>query len=395
VPDLVARRCPVCDAAPADLLYAQHFSGFDGGALLTGYDVVTCRACGTVYADHIPSQDAFDRYYAEMSKYEYGDKAGRESPHDLGRFAAMADACLPHMPPRARVLDIGCATGGLLDALRARGAGTVHGLDPSAACARAAKALYDIDVSVGTLGALPPLPAPFDLVSLVGVVEHVRDVRIALERVRGLLAPDGMVFVEVPDAEGFADWPGPPFQEFSVEHVNFLSATSTTNLMGVCGFVPIFCERTAREWAPDSTAPVVYGLFRRSEQAIPPRPDATGLEGVQRYVQKCAAEEGAVAARLASQLTAGEKLCVWGAGTHTQRLVATGVLDPRRIVMIVDGNAHYQGRTLGGAPIVAPAELTGRSEPILISSRTYQREMVTKLRDELKLPNRLITLYDL
>lgn len=391
--DSVTRACPVCDAMVADTLYAQRFAAFDAGALLDGYEVVACRGCGTVYADGIPSQDAFDRYYAEMSKYEYADKAGRESPHDLGRFAAMADACMPHLSPNARVLDIGCATGGLLDAVRQRGAGTVHGLDPSAACARAAKALYGINVSVGTLSALPSLPTPFDLVSLVGVIEHVRDVRTALERVRTLLTPDGVVFVEVPDAEGFADWPGPPFQEFSVEHVNFFSATSTMNLMRASGFAPVFCERTARECAPGSTSPVVYGLFRRTDATIPWRRDMTGSAGVRRYVEQCSAEEDLVALRLAEQL-AGGTLCVWGAGTHTQRLVAAGILDPARIVMIADANAHYQGRTLRGVPIVAPSDLAQRAEPILISSRTYQREMVTMLRDVLKLPNRLITLYD-
>lgn len=377
------------------MVYEQRFATVDAGALLDGYDVVVCTRCGMVYADGIPEQDAFDRYYAEMSKYEYADRAGRESPYDLARFAAMADACAPHIALHgARVLDIGCATGGLLAAFRERGATLVHGLDPSAACARAAAQLYGIDVAVGALGALPPLPAPFDVVSLVGVVEHVRDVRPALDRVRALLTPQGSVFVEVPDAEGFADWTGPPFQEFSVEHVNFLTVASTTRLFAACGFVPVFCKRTAREWAPASVAPVVYGLFRHADAAALPGFDATGRTGVERYVAKGRADERHVAGKLAAQLGPGERLAVWGAGTHTQRLIAAGILDPARIALIADSNAHYQGRTLRGVPIVPPAALAGRAEPILISSRTYQREMVEQVRDALHLPNRLITLYD-
>ncbi len=392
---LASRDCPVCHGKARDLLYRQRFAGFDSDGLLDGYDVVVCAHCGFVYADSIPAQAAFDRYYAAMSKYEYADREGLETSLDLARFAAMAEVCVPHLvADRARVLDVGCATGGLLAAFRDRGVQHVHGLDPSPACAIAAGRLYGIPVSVGTLGTHPAMPAPFDLVALVGVVEHVCDIRSALLGVRGLLAGDGLVFVEVPDAEGFADWPGPPFQEFSVEHVNFLTVRSTMNLMAACGYSAVFCERTAREWAPGSTAPVVYGLFRRTDTELPPVPDASGREGIVRYVEQCGGEEAAVSARLAVQRMDGERICVWGAGTHTQRLIAAGILDPAGIVLIADANAHYHGRSLRGVPVVSPDEIAGHGEPILVSTRAYQRDIVARIRDELQLPNRLITLYD-
>lgn len=393
--ELASRDCPVCGGKVRELLYRQRFAGFDAGGLLDGYDVVVCRECGMVYADGIPAQAAFDRYYAAMSKYEHADREGLETPHDLARFAAMAEACMPHLTAgRARVLDVGCATGGLLAAFRDRGVSEVHGLDPSPACAAAAGRLYGIPVTVGALGALPAMPAPFDLVMLVGVVEHVRDIRSALLAVRGLLAAEGLVFVEVPDTQGFADWPGPPFQEFSVEHVNFLTARSTVSLMAGCGFSSVFCERTAREWAPGSTAPVVYGLFRRTDTELPPVPDESGRAGIERYVGECGREEAAVAARLAAQRGDGERICVWGAGTHTQRLIAAGILDPADVVLIADANAHYHGRSLCGVPVVAPGELAAHGEPILVSTRAYQREIVARIRGELGLSNRLITLYD-
>ncbi|MBX9929278.1 MAG: class I SAM-dependent methyltransferase [Gemmatimonadaceae bacterium] len=390
----VPRVCPTCDHDARTLLYPQRFVAFASDALLDGYDVVACERCGMVYADGIPEQQAFDAYYAAMSKYEYADRDGRESPYDLARFAAMADAVRPSLRESDTVVDIGCATGGLLEAFRTRGIANVHGVDPSPACARAAERLYGIPVGVGTIAALPPLPESIQLITLVGVVEHLRDVREALRVVRDALAPDGLLFVEVPDAEGFGSHPGPPFQEFSVEHVNFLSALGTQNLLAAAGFETVWCRRTAREWAPASIAPVVYGLFRRTDAAVPITPDQSARDGVSRYVAEGRADEALVAARLDAALPPGTQCIVWGAGTHTQRLFATGVLSVERVALIVDGNPHYRGRSIGGVPISAPSAVATRSEPVLISTRTYQEEIATQLRDTLRLPNALIRLYD-
>jgi len=44
---------------------------------------------------------------------------------------------------------------------------------------------------------------------------------------------------------------------------------------------------------------------------------------------------------------------------------------------------------------LAPIDLRGHTEPILISSRAYQEDIARQVRDDLKLPNRLIRLYQL
>jgi hypothetical protein len=59
----------------------------------------------------------------------------------------------------------------------------------------------------------------------------------------------------------------------------------------------------------------------------------------------------------------------------------------------VDSSAKYQEQKLQGIRVVSPGELAGRGEPILISSRGFQREIHDQIR-ELKLPNPVILLYD-
>ena len=76
---------------------------------------VRVHRCGAGYADGIPEQAVFDKYYREMSKYEYAQREGAESDYDRRRLEIIADIIAPHVAsPDARVLDIGCASGRLL-----------------------------------------------------------------------------------------------------------------------------------------------------------------------------------------------------------------------------------------------------------------------------------------
>ncbi|HEY5078935.1 MAG TPA: class I SAM-dependent methyltransferase, partial [Opitutaceae bacterium] len=146
------RPCPVCAGLERRLVWRQRFLD---GPLGGGYDVVVCSGCGAGFADGIPSQPEMNRYYAEQSKYTYSHADGAESPWDAGRFEATVDQVLPHLGSReARILDIGCATGGLLAAFKRRGFTNVTGADPSPECAAAAMRLYGINVRTSALGGM-------------------------------------------------------------------------------------------------------------------------------------------------------------------------------------------------------------------------------------------------
>ena len=391
------RQCPVCGGLPRTLLFRQEFAEIEAATVVAGYDVVVCRECGAGFADDIPDQRAFDAYYRDMSKYEYHQRDGAESEYDQRRLAIIADIVAPFVPsPGARILDVGCATGRLLALLRDRGFRDVHGLDPSPACAAAADRLYGVPVRTTTLSRLHESGERFDVVILVGVLEHIRDLDTALREVHDVLAPGGLVYVEVPDAYTFADWPNAPFQDFSTEHINFFSPVSLANLMGRHGFVTRFSEQNAREQSYRTTMSNVSAVFQKTvDTSFALTFDAGTEAGLRRYIESCRAVEERVHATIASVADSRQRVIVWGVGTHTGRLMRTSRLPEVPIVAFVESNARYQGRSLNGLPIIAPEALRDRPEPILISSRVFQHEIEHQVRDDLGLDNEIITLYDL
>jgi SAM-dependent methyltransferase len=392
-----SRDCPICGSAARRVLFHQTFTTVDQATLVTGYDVAVCERCGGAYADGIPDQSAFDRYYRDMSKYEYSQRGGAESEYDSRRLTLIADIVAPHVPsPAARILDVGCASGRLLKDIRDRGFANVTGLDPSPTCAATAARLYGIDVRTMTLAEIAGAGEHYDVVIMVGVLEHLRDLEEAFDHLRALLSPAGLLYVEVPDVTAFADWPNAPYQDFSTEHINFFSPISLDNLMHRHGFTRVFLEQNHREQSYKTVMSNVSAVYRK-EPTSPLgqiRVDAGTAKGLERYLAQCATDDARLHAAIDAVVDGGRPILVWGVGTHTARLMATSRLAEADIVAFIESNSRYQGKTLHGRPILAPEALKQHHEPVLISSRVFQQEIADQIRNGLGCPNELITLYN-
>ena len=63
--------------------------------------------------------------------------------------------------------------------------------------------------------------------------------------------------------------------------------------------------------------------------------------------------------------------------------MATSRLAEAEIVAFIESNSRYQGKTLHGRPILAPEALKDHPEPVLISSRVFQKEIAEQIRNDL------------
>jgi SAM-dependent methyltransferase len=129
------------------------------------------------------------RYY-ELGK-SYWWLAGKYRIIDdvVGRAFSSVD-------PRPRVLDLGCGPGNLLDFLAPRG--DVFGSDYSADALRFCSGRGYRRLFRADFHSLPVRPESFDLVTCIDVIEHLADDRRALDELRRILRPGGILVVSVP-----------------------------------------------------------------------------------------------------------------------------------------------------------------------------------------------------
>jgi SAM-dependent methyltransferase len=378
------------------VLFTQHFSVIEGGSLLDGYDVVVCEECGFGFAYNIPGQDAFDAYYRDLSKYEYEEKGGLESEFDFSRFEEISRTITSFLSDkRARILEIGCATGGLLSLLKKAGFENILGIDPSPACSRTAERLYGIRVLTNSLSHVEIPEGSIDFIVMVGVLEHVRDLENTLRKLWRTLSSDGHIYILVPDASRYKEGEDAPFQEFSVEHINFFSPISLKNLLQRSGFTEVLMRQDIFQVNPRTTTPVIQSIFRRlrgPDQAQMVH-DSVTEEGLVKYIDQSRRIDKSVRDLIDKMVSRDQPILVWGTGAHTLRLLATSRLAEARIEAFVDSNPKYQGKKLNGIPIIGPAQVQDSTLPILISSRVYQDEIEDLIRHRLGLANEIVKLY--
>ena len=322
------RACPLCGSRDVSLLFHQSFAALSGRGLVDSYDVVSCRVCGFGFADGLPSLSDFERYYAEMSKYENQRTGGHTSGPDQNRCRSIAQRVDALIDDRGLpVLDVGCATGALLSAFKEIGYTDLEGLDPAPACASVAREAHGVVVRTGSTSDLPHLSRPYGLVLLSAVLEHLLDPLIVLRDAWRSLRDGGLVFVEVPDAQSFAGGAKVPYQEFSVEHINFFSLQSLSGMFGVAGFTCVHAARVEMPWTSGATAGVVHAVFRRSHETSDMVTDQVTHEALLEYISVSALAEESVRARIDVLAQLGQPVLVWGVGTYTRHLLDAGALD--------------------------------------------------------------------
>lgn len=292
------RKCPVCNNNEKRLLFKQHFSSISNSTLMNGYDVVACKLCGFCFADQIPTQERFDIYYREMSKYEGNNQDVQENRYDLERFSRMVSYIVPFLENyQIRIVEIGCATGLLLSLIKKKCYENIIGVDPSPSCSETAKKLYGISVLTNTLSNLSIEKQSVDFLILSGVLEHIKELDTSLQQLWDVLTPNGNIYIGVPDASKYINSEDAPFQEFSIEHINFFGPTSLTNLMSKNGFTLVDYKQNFFEANQNTLTPAIQAVYRKAH-AIPAdnylATDTETEKNLKSYVNLCHQRENVI-----------------------------------------------------------------------------------------------------
>ena len=244
-----------------------------GKAVFDGAALYGCERCSLIQALPRPASSVLDAYY--VSDYRRAAFTGSDVanladfPKDnlfyYNRGQSVSELIAQHSRiERPRILDIGAGWGHVLHALGERFPDSTRlAIEYSDVCVEHLRGLGIEVITQPVEEVLPHLDRQFDLIVLSHVLEHLLDPRTILRLIHDVLAPGGILYVEVPNVpveflRRYPDhmWAG----RFDEPHITFFTADTLRDLLGATGFNLAFC---------DSAGPT-YALISRLRFQLPP-----------------------------------------------------------------------------------------------------------------------------
>ena len=197
-------------------------------------EVGGCSYCGLVQILNPIDPAEFYTNYANSSSV-------KREPH-LEKLIEKLESLLPK---NAKIIDVGCNDGKFLSRLRESGFNDLHGLEPTKNMSeRAINAGFGVFNSYLDSAKSREIVAEtglFDCVTLRQVLEHIENLSDFGVALRNLLRPNGLLVIEVPDAQSHFDLPDFALWE---EHINDFSLGSLKHFLRQHGLEVIDSYKT-------------------------------------------------------------------------------------------------------------------------------------------------------
>ncbi|OGV97418.1 hypothetical protein A2W24_05585 [Microgenomates group bacterium RBG_16_45_19] len=202
------------------------------------YDYFRCSGCGLVTTSPYPTETAILNHYRQKFKHGNYSLSRRYAASYLKVYHHLAirlvDYCRSHglNPNESRLLDIGTFTGDFLEAASQQGL-EVYGTELQPEAVKIANQKFPGRVFQANV-LITTLPQKnFDIITMLGLIEHLINPDELIARVAKLLKPGGVLMLQTPDSGSFlarslGKW-WPPYAP--VEHIHLFSRPSLARLL--------------------------------------------------------------------------------------------------------------------------------------------------------------------
>jgi 2-polyprenyl-3-methyl-5-hydroxy-6-metoxy-1,4-benzoquinol methylase len=257
-------QCRLCASDNLRLLQKEENKG-------ATYTIVQCRGCDVIQT--LEHYDTVSPDYVNLDMDEITiDRIWCQGRHKLPAYQQWwksANNLMGSIDPDAKILDIGCGTGGFLRFAREKGL-TPFGFDASRAQAEYAQQdLPNVRQATSPaqyLEQIGPLDQKFDFVVCWDVLEHLRNPLPFLMEIQTLLRPGGFLFVSIPNGRAML-WKRHIYnitrRHFSFhpwEHVFYYSPRSLSAYLNQSGYHVVHVSSVACYPRPFS----IFEMFRRA-----------------------------------------------------------------------------------------------------------------------------------
>lgn len=255
--------CPCKSIRGDQLLASVDRFGFSCNQLL-------CNNCGLIRISPRWPQEVYSNVYKQ--NYWALERGGSKIP-SADRFALSvrrSRAAFDFIANRydfsnKRVAEVGCSYGAALTHFKNK-VSYVCGFDYDQEVIECGKKMSGVDLFNGGIDeALHSGLGPFDLLLTRHVFEHMLDPFEGAKKLRSLLKPDGLLFVEVPGSLNPLYWLPDPMHFFQVFHAYSYCLDVLSCIMGQAGLRLIEGnEKVYSLWKPDkSLNPVAWRSYLR------------------------------------------------------------------------------------------------------------------------------------
>ncbi len=235
------KECPVCSGCRLRLfrkgtfdflsLNKEHIKITDSDYGKIG-DLTFCENCGHVFANPCPSPDFIHSLYGEIEDPLYEEEAKGRGKNFLRILSYLEKI----HPGKGSLLDVGAATGILLNLARQRG-WKPAGVEASTWAAKFARGKYNLNIQESSFESAKLEKSHYTVVTMVDFIEHIPNPFEAVNRAFKALSPGGTLCIVTPDIGSVAaKIMGGRWWHFRPAHIGYFSKESIAFLLQRAGF---------------------------------------------------------------------------------------------------------------------------------------------------------------
>lgn len=205
---------------------------------VNGIPILKCKRCKSIWVDDI-DKDAIVTFYDKSyfididgSKIGYKNYLSGEKTHIENSRNIIKKVDKIKSLKKARILDIGCAFGFLLNEAKRLNQCDVYGVEISNYACEYAKERFGINIFNCELNACNFDSNFFDVVFLIGVIEHLISPKAYLKYILRFLKPDGILVITTIDTKGLI----PLYSIKPPEHLFYFDHNNISFLLNKSGY---------------------------------------------------------------------------------------------------------------------------------------------------------------
>jgi len=334
------------------------FALFDDCGLARKFDVVVCCNCSFAFYDTPDTAEDFALFYRDQY-FSASYTSSSQATEDVVIEAENDPLAIigTYLRPETKICEIGCGRGAILAKLKDAGYTNLYGVEPAPGCVQFVREHYGIEVLAGTAACIP-FDTKFDMIISTHVLEHLVNLQEAVGSISCQLTDDGVVYIEVPDLEGYdsqqevSPWDYITFYE----HINHFTVLSLRGLFKQHRLSMIDWGRKTLAEGSRLPLPALYGVFRKngSEECVSMPTKPFDINRVYHWLNTCRYHKENELEKLAGSKA---PVYIWGINLPIQKMLCMSPLQRCNISGLLDRDPAKQKNTINGMRIQSPEVL--------------------------------------